>query len=96
MQIFEPDSYLKTFIIRGIDYKHSKLKAQTLWEEIGLLLNRIVEEHLDQYKAIRMLKLVIEFRDTLRQRHGKQVTVSTRSKPVQDTNCGEIIVDYYL
>lgn len=85
-----------TFIINGINLK-SHLQADSMWMEVGLLIDRIVEEHKDEYKAVRLLKLVIELRDTLKQRHGKQITVNiSNSSPEELIGKGQLVMGYIL
>lgn len=71
---------MRTFIFNGFNL-NSHLIADSVWNSIGLLIDRIVEEHTEQYNSVRLLKLMIELRDTLRQWYGKQITVSISLQP---------------
>lgn len=88
---------MRTFMFNGFDIK-SNIQADSVWMTIGLLLDRIVDEHMDEHKAVRPLKLMIELRDTLRLYYNNpQITVNTsRNDPESFTDQYDITMGYYI
>ena len=86
----------RTFIFNGFNFK-SHLQADSAWQTIGLLLDRIVSEHMEQYKAVYMLKLMTELRNTIRLYYSNSITVSVSlNEPESFDDQNDITMGYYI
>jgi hypothetical protein len=86
----------RTFIFNGFQFT-SELQAESAWWTIGLILDRIVNEHMEQYKAVRMLKLMTELRDTIRLYYHDNITVSiSLNEPESFDEQNDITMGYFI
>ena len=86
----------RTFIFNGFNFK-SNLQADSAWQTIGLMLDRIVSEHIEQYRAVYMLKLMTELRDTIRLYYNSNITVSiSLNEPESFGDKNDITMGYFL
>lgn len=91
------ETVLRTFIFNGFNFT-SELQADSAWITIGLLLDRIVNEHMEQFRAVRPLKLLIELRETIRLYYNSDniaVSVSL-NEPESFGTQNEITMGYYI
>lgn len=86
----------RTFIFNGFQFT-SELQAESAWQTIGLMIDRIVSEHMEQYKAVYMLKLMTELRDTIRLYYNSNITVSiSLNEPESFGEQNDITMGYFI